>query len=98
MGDKTAYDFANHSKKWVRLLFHVTGVRTWMELNGEDCIPNEEPAKKKSICTSRSFTGTISDFETVRTHVSNFAVRCSQKLKTAQRGVCGECFHPHQSV
>lgn len=81
MGDKTAYDFANHSKEWVRLLFHVTGVRTWMELNGEDCIPNEEPAKKKSICTSRSFTGTISDFEAVRTHVSNFAVRCSQKLR-----------------
>jgi DNA polymerase V len=50
-------------------------------LNGEDCVPNEELAKKKSICTSRSFNGMVSDFATLRTHVSNYASKCAEKLR-----------------
>ena len=82
MGIKTAYDFAVHHKDWVRLTFNnINVVRTWAELNGEDCVPNEELAKKKSICTSRSFNGMIGDFETLRTHVANYASRCAEKLR-----------------
>lgn len=82
LGCKTAYDFAAHHKDWVRLTFNnINIVRTWQELNGEDCVPNEELAKKKSICTSRSFNGMISDFETLRTHVANYAYRCAEKLR-----------------
>jgi DNA polymerase V len=44
-------------------------------------VPNEELAKKKSICTSRSFNGMVSDFETLRTHVANYASRCAEKLR-----------------
>ena len=55
--------------------------RTWRELNSEDCIPNEELAKKKSICMSRSFNGMITDLDGLRTHVSNFAARCAEKLR-----------------
>lgn len=55
--------------------------RTWRELNGEDCVPNEEMAKKKSICTSRSFNGMITDLDGLRTHVSNYAARCAEKLR-----------------
>ena len=55
--------------------------RTWAELNGEDMVPNEELAKKKSICTSRSFQRMISDFTELRTHVSNYAARCAEKLR-----------------
>ena len=44
-------------------------------------MPNEQLAKKKSICTSRSFNGMISDFETLRTHVANYASRCAEKLR-----------------
>ncbi len=44
-------------------------------------MPNEELAKKKSICTSRSFNGMIGDFETLRTHVANYASRCAEKLR-----------------
>ena len=54
---------------------------TRRELNGEDCVPNEEMAKKKSICTSRSFNGMISDYETLRTQVANYAARCAEKLR-----------------
>ena len=44
-------------------------------------MPNEELTKKKSICTSRSFNGMIGDLETLRTHVSNYAARCAEKLR-----------------
>ena len=82
LGIHTAYDFAQHHKDWVRLTFNnINIVRTWQELNGEDVVPNEELAKKKSICTSRSFNGMIGDIETLRTHVSNYAARCAEKLR-----------------
>ena len=82
LGVKTAYDFAEHNRLWVKAMFNnIVIERTWRELNGEDCVPNEEMAKKKSICTSRSFPGMISDLETVSTHVSNYAARCAEKLR-----------------
>ena len=82
LGCKTAYDFAAHHKDWVRATFNnINIVRTWQELNGDDCVPNEELAKKKSICTSRSFNGMVSDFATLRTHVSNYASKCAEKLR-----------------
>ena len=82
MGVKTALDFAQHHKDWVRQTFNnINIVRTWQELNGEDVVPNEELAKKKSICTSRSFNGMITDLDSLRTHVSNYAARCAEKLR-----------------
>ena len=82
LGCKTALDFAKHHKDWVRLTFNnINIVRTWQELNGEDVVPNEQLAKKKSICTSRSFNGMISDIEGLKTHVSNYAARCAEKLR-----------------
>lgn len=82
LGVKTAYDFAEHNQSWVRATFNnIVIERTWRELNGEDCVPNEEMAKKKSICTSRSFNGMITDLDGLRTHVSNYAARCAEKLR-----------------
>ncbi len=85
LGVKTAYDFAAHNGDWVKLTFNnIVIQRTWRELNGEDCVPNEELTKKKSICTSRSFNGMIPDFETLRTQVANYAARCAEKLRMQQ--------------
>ncbi|MGN1375274.1 MAG: Y-family DNA polymerase [Prevotella sp.] len=82
LGVKTAYDFATHTESWVSSTFNnVVIMRIWKELNGEDCVPNEEMAKKKSICTSRSFNGMITDINVLRTHVSNYAARCAEKLR-----------------
>ena len=82
LGCRTAFDFAQHHKGWVRQTFNnINIIRTWQELNGENVVPNEQLAKKKSICTSRSFNGMISDFETLRTHVANYAARCAEKLR-----------------
>ena len=85
LGVKTAYDFAAHNGDWVKITFNnIVIQRTWRELNGEDCVPNEELAKKKSICTSRSFNGMIHDFDTLRTQVANYAARCAEKLRMQQ--------------
>ena len=82
LGVSTAYDFAQHNEAWVRATFNnIVIERTWRELNGEDCIPNEEMSKKKSICTSRSFNGMIADIDQLITHVSNYAARCAEKLR-----------------
>ena len=82
LGCRTAYDFAQHHRDWVRLTFNnINIVRTWQELNGEDVVPNEELTKKKSICTSRSFSGMIADKDQLRTHISNYASRCAEKLR-----------------
>lgn len=82
LGVKTAYDFAEHNQTWVKATFNnIVIERTWRELNGKDCVPNEEMAKKKSICTSRSFNGMITDLDGLRTHVSNYAARCAEKLR-----------------
>ena len=86
-GIRTAYDFAMKPRAWVRKELHVTGERTWMELNGIDCIPTEQLATKKSICTSRSFPGMIEDLLGLRTQVSNYAARCAEKLRR-QHTVC----------
>ncbi|MBR6190351.1 MAG: Y-family DNA polymerase [Prevotella sp.] len=82
LGIHTAYDFARHNGDWVRAMFNnIVIYRTWQELNGIDAVPNEEMAKKKSICTSRSFNGMVTDLDTLRTHVANYAARCAEKLR-----------------
>ena len=85
MGINTAHDFASHSATWIHSTFRTIVVeRTWAELNGTDCKPDDIPARKKSICTSRSFDGMVHDFETLRTHIANFAARCAEKLRKQQ--------------
>jgi DNA polymerase V len=82
LGIHTAYEFASMSKEALNATFNnVVIYRTWAELNGIDCVPNEAMAKKKSICTSRSFNGMIADLDTLKIHVSNYAARCAEKLR-----------------
>ena len=82
LGIETALDFADKPSSWIRATFHnVVVERTWQELNGIDCIPDEEPSKKKSICTSRSFNGMLRNLPDIETHVANYASRCAEKLR-----------------
>lgn len=83
-GIQTAFDFTRLTSDYARSFFNVLLSRTLMELQGVDCIPNEVMTKKKSICTSRSFSGMIADFDTLRTHVSNYAAKCAEKLRQQQ--------------
>lgn len=86
-GIHTAWDFTQVGRSWVHSAFNIVAVRTWEELHGIDSIPTEEVTARKSICTSRSFPGMIDDLTTLRTHVSNYAARCSEKLRR-QHSVC----------
>ena len=82
LGIHTAFDFASKEASWVQATFNnIVIYRTWQELNGIDSVPNEAMAKKKSICTSRSFNGMVTDYEMLRTHVANYAARCAEKLR-----------------
>lgn len=80
-GDITAWDVVCHNRNWVRTEFNVNMLRTWSELQGIDCIPDETPQNKKSIMTSRSFANLTSDIGVLKTHVANFAARCAEKLR-----------------
>ncbi len=82
LGIHTAYEFATLPEEVVKSTFNnIVIYRTWAELNGIDCVPNEAMAKKKSICTSRSFNGMVPDLETIKIHVANYAARCAEKLR-----------------
>ena len=80
-GIQTALDFHEKSGSWVKHEFTICGYRTWMELHGEPCIGPDVIQDKKSICTSRSFPGMLTDLDELRTHVSNYAAHCAFKLR-----------------
>lgn len=89
LGVRSAYDFATLPKEYVRGKFHVTGERTWKELNGIPCtnVDGLDTVSKKTIMTSRSFPGMLQDLADLRSHIANYAARCAVKLRR-QNSVC----------
>lgn len=85
----TAADFAELPQAFVRRKFHVTGERTWKELNGMPCIQVDglDTVSKKTIVTSRSFPAMLTDIADLRSHIANYAARCALKLRR-QKSVC----------
>lgn len=59
----------------------VVGERTWLELQGESCITSDSVVDKQQICTSRSFGEMITDFDSLRESVANFASACATKVR-----------------
>ena len=80
-GIKTALDFTRVDAESVRRAMTITGLRTWMELHGRDCIALDNLPRKQTICTSRSFPKMIASAETLATPIASFAARCAQKLR-----------------
>lgn len=83
-GIKTAYDLTQKSRSWVRSKMTVVGERTWLELHGEPCITSDSVVEKQQICTSRSFGTMVTDFDSLRESVANFASACAAKLRKQQ--------------
>ncbi len=84
----TAYDFTQKSEEEVQQLMTITGVRTWRELNGIDCIDINSLTQKQSICHSRSFPENgIGERELLEEAVANFASDVSRKLRQ-QHSLC----------
>ena len=89
-GVNTAYDFTQLPEYIVHSLFGITGVRTWKELQGIQCIEFEDGFEaKQSICVSRSFSSEIYDVDELQEQVANFASSMAEKLRK-QRSVSGE--------
>lgn len=86
-GIHTPLEFAEKSESWVRSHFTLPTVRTWMELNGTDCIDTTEVLAKQSICTSRSFGNMVTELDDLKGSVARFASSCANKLR-GQRSLC----------
>ena len=80
-GIRTAFDFTERPKEWVRDKLGVNGLRTWEELRGIPCFDEERDERRKSICTSRSFADMITDPVELSQRVSDFAAACARKLR-----------------
>ena len=80
-GIRTALDYVQRPEEWVRKNYMLHGVRTWLELRGQVCVEEELPEKRKSICTSRSFPGMMTDRSEIAARVADFAAKCAQKLR-----------------
>ena len=82
IGVKTAYDFTQLPKYWVRKHMTVTGERTWTELQGTPCIEMETaPPAKQTIMVSRSFGKMIGDYDTISEAVASYTAMATQKLR-----------------
>ena len=80
-GIRTALDYVQRPEEWIRKNYMLHGVRTWLELRGQVCVEEELPEKRKSICTSRSFPGMMTDRSEIAARVADFAAKCAQKLR-----------------
>lgn len=82
LGIKTAYDFTQLPKAWIRKNMTVIGERTWRELQGEPCIQMEKitPAKQ-SILVSRSFGKMIQDYAIISDALSSYTCMAAAKLR-----------------
>lgn len=88
MGVNTAMDFINLKEGVIRKKMGVTGLRTWEELRGIECIKLEDsPPDKKQICTSRTFSKELEDYEEIKGALVTFLSRCANKLRQ-QKSTC----------
>jgi len=87
-GVRTAWDFTQLSAEWVRNQMTITGLRTWQELQGIDCIRLDELPMKKSITCSRSFADHgLTDLNSLEGSIATFAADVARKLRR-QRSLC----------
>ena len=76
----TAYNFINLEDGWVRKNMSVVGLRLKKELEGKSVLNLEEVrSPKKAIATTRSFEGTITDYEKIKERISTFAICCARE-------------------
>ena len=85
LGVENAWQFTLLSEDWIQKHMTVVGVRIRRELMGLPTIQLEEiQPLKKSIATTRSFEGTISNFLDLEERISTFASSCAEKMRKQQ--------------
>ena len=79
---KSAYDFIQLDKGWVRKNMGVVGEKTFLELCGISCIELDIiPSDKKSCCVSRSFSKPIEKICDLEESISTYGTRVSEKIR-----------------
>ncbi|MCR4664514.1 MAG: Y-family DNA polymerase [Paludibacteraceae bacterium] len=86
-GVLTALQFADRNKEFAHNLLHKTGLMTWRELNGEDCIDIKDFSQKLSITHSRTFATAITELPVLEQQISDFCEACARQLRM-QESVC----------
>ena len=86
-GIRTALDLANMPHDWVTNFFTKSGIETWKELKGEDCIDISSLPERQSISMSRTFATAITERVDIEGELTNFASTCCRKLRR-QGSVC----------
>ena len=87
-GARTALDLARLPDEWVRKEMGVRGLRTVLELRGEDCIGFEDmPQPRQTTMVSRSFGNPVTALEDLADAITVFATDAARTIRTANR-VC----------
>ena len=82
----SALHLADIDPRHAKRKFSIVLERTVRELRGQRCIGIEENiTAKKQIVVSRSFGSRVTNLETLKPIVSNFAVRASEKLRNEKQ-------------
>ena len=80
-GISTGLELMQADPEDVRKRISVVGQRIVMELNGYPCIHIEEPKRKKTIISSKSFGKKVTEIEDIKEAVSSYAARATEKLR-----------------
>ena len=81
-GIHTALQLVHTHEGWIRKNLTVGGLKLVKELKGITCFPIEEnPPRKKNICTARSFGMEVHTFEELREAIGAYATTCAAKLR-----------------
>ena len=87
-GARTALDLARLPDEWVRKEMGVRGLRTVLELRGEDCLGFEDmPQPRQTTMVSRSFGNPVTALEDLADAITVFATDAARTIRTANR-VC----------
>lgn len=82
VGIDKAADLARLPKSRAERLLNIAGLRTWRELNGEPCvITDPEAAVRKQVCTTRTFSPSVTTIEKLEEAISRFMTTASRKLR-----------------
>lgn len=86
-GMRTAYDFTQADREWVRKSMTVVGVKLQDELNGIPCMEMNPVEKKQSITTTRSFEKAYKSLDELRERITTFAASSAESLRK-QNSLC----------
>jgi DNA polymerase V len=89
LGIKTAKDLRDYkNENLIQSIFTKVGLQIKHELMGINCFPFNKPYEpKKEIMCSRTFGGTVTEFETLKESIANYVTDAAEKLR-AQDSLC----------